>query len=257
MALLFLPLVAALFTPLPAQDPAEPQGMEALLAGFAEQGIALDLEAGRMTLPVKITQRYEPLEYLLCLQPQGKDFESLLSLENTTAEALNTAFLLLGAEMGTLGRIVGVDPPPTMEEMQQGIMPYIFEPAYGGVGFRAFVEWEVTREDGRVEPYRFRAEDLVLNVREERTYQRGTFVYIGSRFVKPHKDAKEIFMAQAEGNLISLVHFSTPDHLLIGADPSCDSQTIWYPNLYLLPPIGTEVRLILERVPTPEPAHGG
>ena len=126
-----------------------------------------------------------------------------------------------------------------------------------GVGFRAFVEWDVTFEDGSTEHYRFRAEDLVLNVREERTYQRGTFVYIGSRFVKPHKDAKEIFMAQAEGNLISLVHFSTPDHLLIGADPSCDSQTIWYPNLYLLPPIGTEVRLILERVPAPEPAPGG
>ncbi|MGB0684925.1 MAG: YdjY domain-containing protein [Planctomycetota bacterium] len=260
MAALLLPLLTAFLllpaaqepaaAPVPAQDETQdpaPDGLEALLASFAEQGIELDLAAGHMRLPVVVTQRYEPLEYLLCLQPQGKDFESLLSITDTTGEALNTALLLLGAEVGTIGRIRGVDPPPTVEEMQQGVMPYVFEPAYGGVGFHLYVEWESVLPDGRVEPYRFRAEDLVLNIRDERTYQRGSFVYLGSRFVKPHKDAKEIYVAHAEGNLISLVHFPTPDHLLIGTDPRCESQTIWYPNIYLLPPIGTPVTLVLER----------
>jgi len=267
MAMLLFPLIVALLPlsqepgdtvpaaapPAPAadaQDPAAPSSLEQLLAGFAEQGIELDLAHARMSLPVRVTQRYEPLEYLLCLQPQGKDFESLVSVEGTTAEALNTALLLLGAEPGTIGRIRAVEPAPTVEEMQQGAMPYTFDPAHGGVGFHIFLEWDRELAGGGLEHYRYRAEDLVLNVRDESTYQRGTFVYIGSRFVKPHKDAKLLYIAQAEGNLISLVHFSTPDHLLIGADPNCDSQTIWYPNIYLLPPIGTELRMTLERVPT-------
>jgi len=246
--------------PSPPQAPATvPTGASArakVLAELSEKGVHLDLERRLIELDGQICQREEPLEYLLVIAPRGKDHESLLSVsDEVDAAALNTAMLLLGAQVGKNGKFVPVEPPPTREEYEAGAPTYTVEPASGD-GFYLYVAWEGELADGSPDPHFYRAEDLVLNVRDQRSYQRGKWVYLGSRFIKPHKDAKEMFAADAEGNLVSLCYFDPADHLLTGADPEADNQYIWYPNLYLMPALGAPVRVIfsrevLEQLPAP------
>ena len=227
-----------------AQDPAD---LSPLYAALAKQGVGVDAAQQLIRIDATVCQRIEPLEYLLVLQPQGKDHEAMFATRDITAEALNTAMLLLGVEKGVNGEFTATDPAPTMEEVQNGVAPYSYEPASGD-GFYIYAEWE--REIGdHVERFRYRAEDLVLNIRDETTYQRGRWVYLGSRFVRPHKDADEFFAAQGEGNVVSLVNFSPANHILAGADPSADNQSIWYPNVYMLPAIGHPVEIIFSRQP--------
>jgi len=227
----------------PVQEPTEQA--DEFVTQLAEDGIRLDREAGTLRIDGQICQLYEPLEYLLVKQPQGKDHESLLSTTEISPTVLNAAMLFLGVEKGENGHIVPTEPAPSLEEVQSGILPYTFFPATGD-GFYMYVSWEV-EVDGVVEHYRYRAEDLVLNVREESTYQRGKFVYLGSRFIRPHKDAKEFYSAEGEGNLVSLVNFSPAGQILAGSDPSADNQSIWYPNVFLLPEIGYPVEIWFTR----------
>ncbi len=233
--------------PVAAQDPAQQE----ILARFAEQGVSVDLERQRIQVQARVSVLHEPLEYLLVLQPQGKDYESLLLCEKLSAEALNAAMLLLGVEKGINGHLTAADPPPTLEEIQNGAAPYTVEPASGD-GFYVYVSWE-EQIGGRTESFVYRAEDLVINARTEGTYQRGKFVYLGSRFVRPHKDAVEFFAAQGEGNLVSLCIFEPANHILAGSDPDSDDQQIWYPNVFLLPPVGQPVTVSFTREPLEPP----
>jgi len=227
-----------------AQEPASSPQSE-LVARFAEQGVTLDLASSTITLQATVSVLYEPLEYLLVIQPQGKDYESLLYCEGVSAEALNAAMLMLGVEKGINGSVKAAEPAPTLEEVQNGADPSIVVPASGD-GFYCYVSWEEEMA-GHSEPYCYRAEDLVLNARTENTYQRGKWVYLGSRFIKPHKDADEFFAAQGEGNLVSLCIFEPANHLLTGADPDADDEQIWYPNVFLLPPAGHPVTVTFTR----------
>ncbi|RMH02705.1 MAG: hypothetical protein D6702_08055 [Planctomycetota bacterium] len=249
-ALLTLAASALQDPSVPPREPADAK--EDVVRRFAEQGIRLDLDRGLIELDAEVCQIYEPLEYLLIVQPRGKDHESLFLVRDLSASALNAAMLLLGVEKGVNGRFVPKDPPPTREEYEAGVPDYTVEPASGD-GFYLYAAWDVERPDGVVDHHFHRAEDLVLNVRAERTYQRGRWVYLGSRFIKPHKDAEEMFAADAEGNLVSLVYFPYANHLLTGADPEADNQYIWYPNSWLLPPIGHPVRLLFSREPLEQP----
>ena len=232
-------------TAMALQEPAVPTTAEDLVKEFGAQGVHMDLQAGTIRIDGRICQHYEPLEYLLVKQPQGKDHEALLAVEDFSATALNAAMLMMGVVKGENGKVIPTEPAPTLEEVQAGVAPYSFFPASGD-GFYMYVAWEVEK-DGVVERYRYRAEDLVLNVRDESTYARGQFVYVGSRFLRPHKDAKEFFAAEGEGNLVSLVHFRPANQLLSGADPAADNQSIWYPNVFLLPEIGHPVEIWFTR----------
>ena len=209
-----------------------------------------------MELSASVCQTQEPLEYLIVKQ-RGKDHEALFILdEGLSAAALNTGMLLLGVSKGENGRLVSKDPIPTREEYEAGVPLYDVEHASGD-GFYIYAGWErellaVDGEESKRERFFFRAEDLVINSRRGDTYRRGKFVYLGSRFIKPHQDAKELFAADAEGNLVSLVYFDPANHLLTGSDPEADDQYVWYPNSWLLPAIGTPVKLWLSRKPLSE-----
>lgn len=255
-------LCASLQQPAPGQIvPAQGSGdedmgaMGEVVRELARQGVRFDPARGLIELDAKIAQLYEPLEYLIVARPRGKDYEALFAVEKVSAQALNTALLLAGLEPGRNGTLQPVDPPPTPEQMDQGVAPYTVQPA-SGPGMYLYAWWE--RENPAApgaapERYFYRAEDLVLNARSERTYQRGPWVYLGSRFVKPHKDAEEMFAAEAEGNFVSVVYFDPANHLLTGADPEADNQYVWYPNFYLLPEIGHPVKLLLSREPLDAP----
>ncbi|MFQ5748412.1 MAG: YdjY domain-containing protein [Planctomycetota bacterium] len=248
-----LPFALLLAAACPQAGPSREQGSLApVLRELASKGVRADPSGGLIEIDASICQRVEPLEYLLVIAPRGKDHESLVSTRDLSAEALNAAMLLLGVHKGENARLIPRDPPPTKEEIEKGIYPYKVEPARGD-GFYIYLSWEVKEKDGPPERFFYRAEDLVLNVRRQQTYKRGKWVYLGSRFFKPHKDAPELFAAEAEGNLVSLCNFNPPSHLLTGADPEADNQYIWYPNLYLLPEIGHPVKVLFSRRPLEGP----
>lgn len=247
---LFLGLPVALLPQEPEGDASaeERPGEAELVRRFAEQGVNLDLDRRLIQLDARICQRYEPLEYLVVVQPRGKDHESLLYCENVNAEALNAAMLLTGVQSGENGRLIPKDPPPTLEEMNAGVPGFTVDPAAGD-GFYIYVAWERELPDGRVESYFYRAEDLILHARDERTYDRGRWVYLGSRFIRPHADAEEMFAAEAEGNLVSICYFNPANHLLTGADRDAQNQYDWFPNVFLIPELDHPVRVCFSREP--------
>ncbi len=224
--------------PTAAQEPANP-----LLSELAQNGVTLDLERKLIELDAEICQDREPLEYLLIAE-NGKHHESLIVSNSVSAQHLNTAMILLGVQAGSNVVYKEVDPPPTQEEFEAGAPLYEIEPPRGD-GFYLYVTWEGVNTEGEPETYFYRAEDLVVNVAGDRTYQRGKWVYLGSRFIRPHKDAEEFFAAEGEGNLISICYFSPANQLLTGADIEADNQYIWYPNMFLLPEIGHKVKFLI------------
>ncbi|KAA3606141.1 MAG: hypothetical protein DWQ01_18280 [Planctomycetota bacterium] len=229
----------------PGDKPSE-QGFQKLNEELAKQGVHLDMEAGLIQLQGSLTLLHEPLEYLLILE-HGNRHEALVTVD-CDAQSLNTAMLLTGVETGQNAKVTPVDPPPTEEEWRAGAPTHTVEAAKGD-GFYLYLYWTETGEDGREEKFFFRAEDLILNIYRDRTYHRAPWVYLGSRFIRPHKDAEEMFAAQAEGNLVSLCYFNPANHLLTGNDPDADNQDIWFPNIFLLPEIGHPMTVYLSRQP--------
>ena len=223
------------------QEPVKTQ-QEIICAELAQQGVHLDLKRGLIELDAEICQDREPLEYLLVTE-NGKDHESLVKCLGVSAEALNTAILLLGVNQGKNVEYEEVVPAPTREEFEAGASLYNVKPPEGD-GFYLYVAWQGVDSDGNPEQFFFRAEDLVVNVAEDRLYQRNKWVYLGSRFIKPHKDAQEFFAAEGEGNLVSICYFNPANQLLTGRDLQADNQYIWYPNMFLLPEIGQRVQFL-------------
>lgn len=216
-----------------------------ITAELKSAGVRIDLDRQLIEIDATIQQNREPLEYLLVTE-KGKDHEALLRCSGVSAEALNTAMLLMGVERGKNYEMRELDPPPTREEFEAGAPMFEVDPASGD-GFYLYVSWQEEDLDGVMRTRFHRAEDLVVNVQEERTYKRGRWIYLGSRFIKPHKDAKEYFAAEGEGNLISVVYFKPANHLATGADPAAENQYIWYPNIFLMPEIGSSVRMLFSR----------
>lgn len=214
-----------------------------LLQELAQNGVHLDLKRKLIEVEGHVCQDREPLEYLLIAE-NGKDHEALIRSNSVSAQHLNTAMLLLGVQAGKNVVYKEVDPPPTREEFEAGASLYEIEPPSGD-GFYLYVSWQGVNAEGEAETFLYRAEDLVVNVAGDRTYQRGKWVYLGSRFIRPHKDAAEFFAAEGEGNLISICYFSPANQLLTGADREADNQYIWYPNMFLLPEIGHKVKFLI------------
>jgi len=250
---LLIPLAfAALVLPQePLTSPASSTSQDEVIKQLSSLGVRLDLTRQLIEIDGFVCQDREPLEYLIVNQ-HGKKHEALLRTENVSAEALNTAMLLCGTEVGVNVNYIPVDPMPTKEEFKNGA-PMSTEVPASGAGFYIYVAWTVEKADGAIEPYLFRAEDLVVNVNSDRSYHRAPFVYLGSRFIKPHKDVAEMFAADAEGNIVSLVYFKPANHLLTGNDPDASNQYVWYPNAFLLPEIGAPVKILFSRKPLEQP----
>lgn len=232
--------------PATVQEPGSQDPLREQITGeLREAGVRVDLDRQLIEIDATICQDREPLEYLLVTE-RGKDHEALLKCTQVSAEALNTAMLLMGVEAGQNYDVKEIDPPPSPEEFEAGAPLFEVQPAQGD-GFYLYVCWEETDLDGQKRTRFYRAEDLVVNVQAERTYSRGRWIYLGSRFIKPHKDAEEYFAAEGEGNLISVVYFKPANHLMTGADPEAENQYIWYPNIFLMPAIDAPVRLLFSR----------
>jgi hypothetical protein len=159
------------------------------------------------------------VEYLAC-GPMGKLHESVLIL-HAQPYHLQVAALLLGLEPGD---------NPLDRQGGSGIPQ--------GDSVEIWVSWR-TNDQKEV---RKRAEDLIFNVKEEKSMPHTHWVYTGSQII----DGK--FIAQTEQSIIATYHdpFAMFDHpLATGMD-----DTLFYANKQKVPPKGTPVTLIIKPTTT-------
>lgn len=227
----------------PAQSPAQETAAEVaakLRDVFAAEGIHLDIARGLASVPAEVLVRGDLLEYLV-VNPRGAVHESAF-LTSVAASRINAALLALGVEPGRNASWKRRDPPPTLEEMRDGVPAFDVTPPSGD-GFYVYVAWKL---DG--ETYFHRMEDLILDLRTGATMRRHRWVYLGSRMLKLRGDEnQEAFAADLEGNLISIAYFEQGNTLLTGALPECVDQTIWQSNFWLLPERESAVELVFAR----------
>jgi hypothetical protein len=231
-------------SPAPASPPPTPSAPRAdtqeLVAAMEKLGIRLSPERGLCTLTVRVDIRDDLLEYVL-VNPRGQAHESLFVSE-VSPRALNAALLALGVQAGKNVRITRRDPPPTPDELRDGVAPYTIAPPAGD-GFYLYAAWRC--ED---ETYVYRVEDLVRNLESGRSMTRHRWVFLGSKTAPDKKNpGQELFAAELEGNLINLALFEEGYTLLTSALPECIKQSIWLPNSWLLPERGEPVELVFSR----------
>jgi len=229
----------------PAADDARARAQQELVTSLAKLGIRLDPELGVCTLRVRVGIRDDLLEYVL-VQPRGQSHESLF-VSDVSPRVLNAALLALGVQAGQNMRTVAKEPPPTQEELRNGIPPYTVE-VPSGDGFYLYAAWRAGDET-----YFHRVEDLVRNLATGAAMTRHRWVYLGSKTAPDKKHpGQDLFAAEIEGNLINLAFFSEGFTLVTAALPECIQQTIWLPNAWLVPERGTEVDLIFARERLPQ-----
>lgn len=209
-----------------------------LAAAFAAEGILLDVAAGLAAVPAEVLVRGDLLEYLV-VNPRGAAHESAF-LTSISASRIHAALLALGVEPGQNARWQRRDPPPTLEELRDGVPAYDVTPPSGG-GFYLYAAWKL---DG--ETHFHRMEDLILDLSTGATMRRHRWVYLGSRMVRL-RSGEEAFAADLEGNLVNIAFFDAGNTLLTGALPECLDQTIWQSNFWLLPERESPVELVFAR----------
>lgn len=218
-------------------------------AAFAAASIQVDRESRTLSFPATIEIRGEALEYLL-VTPNGAVHESLF-LTTADPEVLAAAFLYIGAKPGENVVYTPVEPPPTREEVRAGAPTHDVqlpegEPVYLYAAWRepagAYDEEAGAYPDETLHFHR--VEDLVLDLERQRTLRRHGFVWLGSRMIPGARAADpERFAAAATGNLICTTFFAAGDTLMTTSLPECISQTIWYPNDWMVPRRGGDVML--------------
>jgi len=222
---------------------------DAVREAFAAARIQVDRDSRTLSFPATIEIRGEALEYLL-VAPNGAVHESLF-LTEVDPEVLAAAFLYVGATPGENVVYTPVDPPPTREEVRSGARTHDVtlpegEPVY------LYAAWKEPSgaydEEAGGYPgetlFFHRVEDLVLDLERQRTLRRHGFVWLGSRMIPGARAGDpERFAATASGNLVCTTFFAEGDTLMTTSLPECISQTIWYPNDWMVPERGAEVML--------------
>jgi hypothetical protein len=224
----------------PTQDEDAPPGeREILVDSFRSNGIEVDFDSGAIALPTKLIVTSDLLEYVL-VGVNGSAHESLLVTE-VTPSLIHAALLSLGVGIGENAEYIPVDPAPTEEQLKNGAKRFTMK-LPSGAGIFIYLAWKEGNET-----YFTRVEDVINNYESGRSMRRHRWVYLGSRFAKLRKDDPEVYMADAEQNLINLAFFTEGNTLCTAALPECEIQTVWSANSWMLPPPGESVRLVLSK----------
>lgn len=210
---------------------------EALAASFRANGIEVDYDSEAIALPCKLIVTNDLLEHVL-VGPNGSAHESLL-LTDVTPSVIHAALLMIGVNQGQNAKYIPVQPEPTEEELKAGAKRFTMQ-LPSGDGIFIYLAWTEGEET-----YFVRVEDVINNFQTGRSMRRHRWTYLGSRFAKLRSDGPEVYMADAEQNLINLAFFTEGNTLCTASLPECEIQTVWSANSWMLPPPGESVRLVL------------
>lgn len=223
------------------QDPAAV--LKEVLASFEKEGLKLDAKKRSVTIPVVVNTPQDPIEYLL-IHKRGKKHESVFWTE-TKPSILNAALLMIGLEKGKNATYVEKDPPPTLEQIQNGADPLTITSPKGKPYYMT-VRW--TTPEKQVEE--FCIEDLILDLTTREPIGRCEWVYLGGRMAQLYTDDPEVYIADFEGNLISICYLTPDNHLgTMVHERARDDQNWWTTNK--LPEPGTAMEFTFHAVASP------
>jgi len=243
--------------PDPAELAADPAAFEDMLA---EQGLALDFEAGTVsarggTLHDAESLRY-PIEYLM-VTDRGQTHESLFVVK-AQPSVLDACFRALGLRPGHPMRWVAKDPRPSPEALESGDdVPWEAAPADGPL---IAVEAVWTDDDGR--HHRQSLESMLIDVRDGEPVERLEWVYTGSG-IGPLRQGREVvqtFMADLQGNVIATWLTGMGAALLERNSLDGVDDTLYTINPDTAPKKGTRVTIVFrdtKRVAPVAPPPGG
>ena len=211
--------------------------VEEMLAKFKAEKIEVDLEHKTVTIPVVVNrQLQDPVEYLL-IHRRGKRHEAIFYTESQPS-VLNGALLMIGFEQGKNASVKDIEPPPTIEQIEQGAETVIITPP-AGKPFWMTVKWQ----DAAGKTVEYCAEDMVLDLTTQEAVTDCSWVYLGARIAQIYKNEPEVYVADFEGNLISICYLLPDNHLgtMVHKDAR-DDQNWWLTDK--VPPPGTELQFV-------------
>lgn len=210
--------------------------LKEVMESFKKEGIKLDAKARSVAIPVVVNRLQDPIEYLL-IHRKGKKHESMFWTESKPS-VLNAALLMIGLERGQNATYTEKDPPPTLEQVQNGADPLIVTPPKGKPYFMT-VRW--TTPEKRVVEYC--VEDLILDLTTQEPMANCNWIYLGGRMAQLYKGDPEVYMADFEGNLISVCYLTPDNHLgTMSHERARDDQNWWATNK--LPEQGTAAEFV-------------
>ena len=190
-------------------------------------------------MPCVVNEPQDPIEYLL-IHRKGKRHEAVF-VTKSKPSVLNAALLLLGLTPGTNAKVTEKNPPPTLEEVQKGVDPIVVTPSKG-VPFWMTVRWK-TPEGKAVEHC---VEDLLLDRSTQKPITDCQWIYLGGRMAQLYRNEPEVYVADFEGNLVSVCYLSPDNHLgTMVHENARDDQNWWLTTT--LPPPDTEVEMVFHR----------
>ena len=202
--------------------------------GWADGHLQIQEKEQKLVLKGKISEalgEYDEhlkgaVEYLVCGR-NGKEYESIIVVE-ATAKEIYEALEKLGVKTGT--------PPGYDEEKDEPTPPT-------GTEFLIYAEWKDGDETKKV-----RAEELVFNIKTQKTMSHVTWIYSGSRIVADlDSDDEDAMMPQAfmSNDLVALRRFDA-SALFQNPLPESEQENIYKKNDTLMPKSGTPVTLTIE-----------
>lgn len=226
--------------PKPEPDAAAAQQLVAdVMQQLEKEGIVVDQKAQTVTIPAVVNQSQDPVEYLL-VHRRGKRHEAMFWTPSKPS-VINAALLMLGLEPGKNASFVEKDPPPTLEQIEAGADPIVITPP-SGTPLWMTVRWQGADD----KPVEHCVEDLLMDLTTQEPVVDATWVYLGGRMAQIYRGEPEVYVADFEGNLISVCYLTPDNHLGTMAHKDArDDQNWWITGL--LPPPGTEVTFVFHR----------
>jgi hypothetical protein len=220
------------------QDPAAV--LKEVMESFKQEHIKIDAKARTVTVPVVVNHLQDPIEYLL-IHRRGKKHESMFLTESKPS-ILNAALLMIGLDKGKNATYEEKQPAPTLEEVQAGADPLIVTPPKGKPYYMT-VRW--TTPEKKVEE--LCVEDLILDLSTQEPLGSCEWIYLGGRMGQIYKNDPEVFIADLEGNLVSVCYLSPDNHLgTMSHERARDDQNWW--TTTKLPKEGTEMEFVFHAV---------
>ena len=221
----------------PCQEKQDPdQLLKELLASFKKEQVVVDAKKGTVTIPAVVNPPQDPVEYLL-IHRRGKKHEAVF-WTTTKPSVLNAALLMIGLKQGANAAYKNKEPAPTLEEVQNGVDPLIVT-APKGKPFWMTVRWE-DADGAAVERC---VEDMILDLTTQKPIGACQWIYLGGRMAQLYKGDPEVFIADFEGNLISICYLTPDNHLATMAHARARDDQNWW-TTKALPEPGTEVEYI-------------
>jgi hypothetical protein len=210
---------------------------------FQKEGITLDAKAGTVAVKATVNSPQDPIEYLL-IHRKGKKHEAIF-VTKSKPSVLNAALLMLGLLPGKNASYVEKVPAPTLEEVQNGADPIIVTPPTGTPLWMT-VRW--TSPEGKAVEHC--VEDMVFDLGKQKAVANCTWVFLGGRMARIYKNEPEVYVADMEGNLISICYLSPDNHLATMVHEQARDDQNWWTTT-LVPAPDTEVEFVFHKAQPP------